>query len=468
MSDNEPAQNVENPTGAQSAAGQASDIHDVSGTIFGAIFWIAVIAIGVIVLLRADRADILLNVSTSERFAVEGAVTFGGAPVAGGLVQVKVENAKSKRYLGSSTAPIGSGGRFKIESQNMLDNALLREPLRVIALFIGQYADKDAKSAKPLTGEQTVYINFTPPLGTQSLSLVTLIVVVLMIVLIVLFTGDLTRRKARALFSVTYFMTFLSLAVPIAVTLLVSQNLYLVEMMAEAPIGLIKGTAKGVISPQWMLNIGGSVRKPIRAEPAINPVENKDAGQPSDAAATSAPSDRPKTPAPDDARARPRIAEAAVDGGLAVPFYVIMLAMLGAGINMTRSVPKIQQDYDVSGLAQATRPLWKTTLTFFSSAHQPISTLDQRKAASSIRKGLIESYMYLLSAPFLAITVYYLLQVVAESVAEPVLVLMAFSTGLVSDTIISWLIEFARKTLKGSAEANGLQNQAPAGAAQQS
>jgi hypothetical protein len=63
--------------------------------------------------------------------------------------------------------------------------------------------------------------------------------------------------------------------------------------------------------------------------------------------------------------------------------------------------------------------------------------------------------MYLLSAPFLAITVYYLLQVVAESVAGPVLVLMAFATGLISDTIVSWIIEFARKTLKGDSEGNG-------------
>jgi len=306
-----------------------------------------------------------------------------------------------------------------------------------------------------VSGEQTVYINFTPPLGKQSLSIVTAIVILLMVILILLFTGDLTRRKARALFSVTYFMTFLSLSVPIAVTLLVSQNLYLVEMMEDAPIGLIKGTAKGVIDPQWLLNIGGAVRKPQRISQAQQSAEAKETAPSTEEKAAGTSLDREKSYSVGDIGVRRPLGEASIVGGLAVPFYVVILAMLGAGINMTRSVPKIQQDYDVSGLAQATRPMWKTTLTFFSSAQEPVSTLAQRKAASDIRKGLIESYMYLLSAPFLAITVYYLLQVVAESVAGPVLVLMAFATGLISDTIVSWIIEFARKTLKGDSEGNG-------------
>jgi hypothetical protein len=34
-----------------------------------------------------------------------------------------------------------------------------------------------------------------------------------------------------------------------------------------------------------------------------------------------------------------------VRGGLAVPFYVIILAILGASINMTKKVPPIQKSY---------------------------------------------------------------------------------------------------------------------------
>jgi hypothetical protein len=55
--------------------------------------------------------------------------------------------------------------------------------------------------------------------------------------------------------------------------------------------------------------------------------------------------------------------------------------------------------------------------------------------------------MYLLAAPFLAIAVYYLLQVVATNTATPVLVLMAFSTGLISDSIVTRITTFANETI---------------------
>jgi hypothetical protein len=55
--------------------------------------------------------------------------------------------------------------------------------------------------------------------------------------------------------------------------------------------------------------------------------------------------------------------------------------------------------------------------------------------------------MYLLAAPFLAIAVYYLLQVVATTTATPVLVVMAFATGLISDTIVSGITRFAESAL---------------------
>jgi hypothetical protein len=60
---------------------------------------------------------------------------------------------------------------------------------------------------------------------------------------------------------------------------------------------------------------------------------------------------------------------------------------------------------------------------------------------------LIDNYMHLLAAPFIAIAVYYLLQIIANDTAEPVLVLMAFATGLVSDSIVSGITEYAEKTL---------------------
>jgi hypothetical protein len=123
--------------------------------------------------------------------------------------------------------------------------------------------------------------------------------------------------------------------------------------------------------------------------------------------------------------------------------------MLGAGINMTIQVPKIQNRYDVLELPVSSRSMLEATLQApiaMLSYHAP-ATRDQSEIKSGIRRELISNYMYLLSAPFLAIAVYYFLQIVATNTAEPVLVLMAFATGLVSDKIISRIIGFARDTL---------------------
>src|SRR5262249_34135673 len=78
-----------------------------------------------------------------------------------------------------------------------------------------------------------------------------------------------------------------------------------------------------------------------------------------------------------------------------------------------------------------------------------VPTTTQRTTAAEIRRKLIENFMYLLSAPFLAIAMYYLLLLLAEQVTEPVLVIMAFATGLVSKAVVGGIIEFAETKLPG-------------------
>lgn len=52
-----------------------------------------------------------------------------------------------------------------------------------------------------------------------------------------------------------------------------------------------------------------------------------------------------------------------------------------------------------------------------------------------------------LSAPFLAIAVYYLLQVAASTVNQPILVVIAFASGLMSNTVVGAIIAFADRVL---------------------
>src|SRR5262249_22217743 len=144
-----------------------------------------------------------------------------------------------------------------------------------------------------------------------------------------------------------------------------------------------------------------------------------------------------------------RIQDKIVTGGVAVPFYIVLLAMFGAGINMTLKVPEVQRSSEKE-LPEATSSLelppiltpWR-----FRRSQTEAQAVVSRKTASDIRQELIENYMYLLSAPFLAIAMYYLLQVLAEQVTQPVLVLMAFATGLISKAVIARIVEFAEKQL---------------------
>jgi hypothetical protein len=73
------------------------------------------------------------------------------------------------------------------------------------------------------------------------------------------------------------------------------------------------------------------------------------------------------------------------------------------------------------------------------------------RTSSDIRKDLIDTYMYLISSPFLAIAMYYLLQIISDKTPKPVLVLMAFATGLISASVVKWITDFADRTLGNAA-----------------
>ena len=112
-----------------------------------------------------------------------------------------------------------------------------------------------------------------------------------------------------------------------------------------------------------------------------------------------------------------------IEGGIVVPFYVFAFAILGAGINMIRRLPLIQRRYHSDGLVPNATFAWemleRVLNPFARGAELPKETQEH---ASIIRAELIHNYMYLLAAPFLAITIYYLLSMIAAEVTQPVLV----------------------------------------------
>ena len=236
---------------------------DTVGSILGFAIWILILGgVGVSLIWHTD-ASVMLDVSKDRPFVASGTVLFKGQPT-DGTVHVTIVDAKTKRYLSGVVVPVNKG-QFTTANRNVfIPDAASKEPLRVTAEYQGTSGDK------AISGSAIAYIDFAPPLGTRTLAVTSGVSIALIAILTVLFTGELTRRKARLLFAVTYLMTFLSLAVPILLTMMVSQSTYLVEIMQDAPIGLVKGTARGVSDPQWLLNIGGAVQAPRVAPEGVS------------------------------------------------------------------------------------------------------------------------------------------------------------------------------------------------------
>jgi hypothetical protein len=488
---------------------------DYSGVIGGGFIWLIILGVVAYWVFPHNRAQVFLEASRERPGRLNGIVLFKGAPVSNGTVYLVLEDPKKQRYLSSTILPVIEDGKFVTSGNESLvfwDSNKKPRPLRITATFSGQQqGEKKDKAPIAVKGKATLYLNYPAPAKQWLITVTAIVAVLLTSIVLDMFTGELTRSRARWLFAITYIVSFMSLAVPIWAIVAVSKSEHLVGMMEEAPIGLIKGTARGVQNPQWLLNVGGAVepakemptqeeKGPLPAqevptkEPEIgrsSPVETPSPTLPSSAVQQSPTSQAPSptlpsptpqqspTPqeniGPDELRQVPGFAM--VRGGLAVPFYVIILAMLGAGINMTKKIPGIQKDYtklppgateDMAGKALAAPMkilamlLPRKTLAAPVTATKPPDETPfeekekQRDAVSAIRKSLIDNYMGLISAPFLAIAVYYLLQVVATNIAEPVLVLVSFATGFISDSIVAAITTLAKKMLEqASGEPSG-------------
>jgi len=446
---------VQENTGRTS--GGSDDRNDKGTWIVGGLVWIGIIAVILVPRLWTKSANIVLEVRPGDPLVVNGFVLYRGSPVNTGYVQLTLDEPRTKRFLSSTVLPVTKEGSFSSAAgssggSQMHLSGTTNKQLRITAAFHGQAPDKSGTGTNVLSGESVVFTNFSPPVAKVNLWTGVAIVGLFIAMLTVLFTGPLSRRKARCLFAVTYLMTFVSIAVPLFLILLVSQNHYIVEVMQNSPVGLVKAKTKAVSDPQWLLNIGGTVEQRAADAGSVSvaaPPANGRTDSPGEATIPRAGTSRPDA----NNLADSTLTVATVVGGLAIPFYVLILAMFGAGINMTRQVPDIQKRYDIRSLPQGQSALAATLaapLNIFKTGDNASATEHQTNATAGIRRDIIESYMGLISAPFLAIAIYYVLQIVATSVAEPILVLMAFATGLISDVVVNWIINFARSTLQQS------------------
>ena len=392
---------------------------------------------------------------------ISGKVQAFGAPVASGVLHVAVEDIVTQHYLAGRVVDVANGDFREIDLA-IPKTGKVHNAVQVKATFRG-LARPNGGAEVHVEGDTNVNIGFPRRFETISAWAIAAVMLAFALLLIGLFTGAMNTRKQRSLYSVMYLIVFVSLVLPILVSVMLLQSSYLVAIMEKAPIGLVRATsASSKTELQWFLNIGGVVTS--RDETSQSPRSGGAAGEaarPADNAVVAA-ADKASAPSPSastPSRATPRSpnerpdqnsvssvsrSSPYIEGGLAVPFYVILLAMFGAGINLTRRVPEIQEEY--SGTVPRARSLSDWLLR--GDHDRDVVDVEQQRQTFAFRRALIQNYMYVLSAPFLATAVYYLLQVVATEPARPILVLVSFATGLISDTLVNRIVRFAEDTLK--------------------
>lgn len=109
-----------------------------------------------------------------------------------------------------------------------------------------------------------------------------------------------------------------------------------------------------------------------------------------------------------------------VSGGLLIPLYFIILALMGGSISLTRRLPELQKQVSAEHIATEQQP---------------------RLTQYEFREHLVFQIVQFISAPFLAILAYYLIDPsnTTNSVA------LAFTAGFASETILLMIRSIANK-----------------------
>jgi len=199
-----------------------------------------------------------------------------------------------------------------------------------------------------------------------------------------------------------YFFTVLAFALAVAPPFVVralSQQAY--ETFVRSPVGIVKGCVHTTTQSdwelacskddpfkvQWLFNIGGSARFRVPPVPATTVADAKVGEQIDDRL--------------DSRKFQPVV----VHGGLAVPWYFITLAIVGAAISLARKVPEYQR--------------------------RAISREDAMNGPK-LREVLEFQILQVLCAPFIAATIYNIATPSSSAVAAT----LGFSSGFASETIL--------------------------------
>jgi hypothetical protein len=416
---------------------------------------------------------------------IAGQAYQGGAPLVDCQAKILVEAADTD--FSQTMLTTVSNGNFSVDGR--LQPNLVFPAGSALGVTVNISDTK--RDATPTS--ESAYINMSKPLLQLSTMWfwAFMLVVILVVIFLYTFVGTQTEEKNRwaIIFSYVVILIFLALplVVPVALPYLFP-NLIQLMVSRPTPVGLVvtKVEDRKIPEPQWALNIGGFVTATTNDDRQAGTTSGNDSSGVSQKIGRSA-----------DA-----IREVEVHGGLTIPLYVMILSILGGAINMTRKVPVYQSGMEkerikpnfllnmprsiiTSGLlgaqslanifgmkpalgidtvkepadASATKPEASATpglpITTMSTApsHKSVAELTLGKNEPQLstegwRIGLLGQYMSLISAPFLAIVTFCLLNWLNLQMV-PILVIVSFSIGLMSDAIIIRITTTAADFLMG-------------------
>lgn len=366
-------------------------------------------------------------------FEIRGSVQRDGRPVASGKVRLTV-SLVGERFRQSALTNL-KNGEFDVHNHPAFQILQPKNRIRVLA-EVWPASRTGAGNAEPLS--ETIYLNHHLPSWIRNSTGYGVLAGVLLFVMLFLwsFTGRSTYGKNRLAIILSYSVIFLSLAgALVGPTLLMLAVPDLPEISGRVPVGLVVAKLTENSKPEWMLNLGGYVGEGERR--AAN-------GQPAG----------PETVATvkDEGIGAPVLRVMTLNGGIQIPLYVILLALIGGAINMTRKVPEFQSLQPDQG------SFWHQ-MGWGQQSDDKSNPKDddgkhETKDEHAWRKGLLDQYMFLIAAPFLAIATYYLL-ILLGTIQPPIIVLVCFSIGLISDRVVTAITKAAEKVLGGKDDKPG-------------
>ncbi len=361
-----------------------------------------------------------------------GEVQMEGKPVEEGKVRITVRKLKGNFQQSLQVNLVA--GKFDVFDAPSFRNCMPKDPLHVTAEVWSPKFEKRLA--------ERIFINSPSRLsraGLRTLGIVLFILAILSVILFLwAFTGERTRRKNRGAIILSYCVILLFLVLPLLAPAFLSYAFpSLPRVMIPSPVGLIvtnvgQDGEGAAVETQWALNIGGYAEENSSGEGIAD-----------------------------------------VKGGIVIPLYVLILSILGGAINMTRKVPRYQSEKEeaekvtkISPFSPLLKPLMDIKDFIGGEEHAQVDkggteTQQQdpegsqgkpqagREETLKWRENLLNQYMFLISAPFLAIATYYLLYWL-EFTKVPVLVLVSFSVGLISEPILRRITSLAERFIYGS------------------